>query len=171
MIEFWLEYLYQLFIVSLKYSIWYVHCPLKWHRVKCQLWYRYLHYQYHQKSMPTKITVLVHDFIILYDNWGWMVVVVICNAVNLTLITWLVTQFSLVFVIKNSNNGVSVLKNLLITGCDDVDFSLFPSRDYQLMWLRMYLEETALLRGDLSQCYHVCVRACVRACVLVCSKL
>ncbi|XP_065910835.1 probable ethanolamine kinase isoform X1 [Dysidea avara] len=33
-------------------------------------------------------------------------------------------------------------------GSDDVDFSLFPSRDYQLVWLRMYLEEAALLRGE-----------------------
>ena len=37
-----------------------------------------------------------------------------------------------------------------LLGIDTVDYSLYPSRDYQLVWLRMYLEETALLRGKRS---------------------
>ena len=30
---------------------------------------------------------------------------------------------------------------------DSPDYSLFPSREYQLRWMRAYLEESAALRG------------------------
>ena len=33
------------------------------------------------------------------------------------------------------------------TGVDSPNYSLFPSREYQLHWMRTYLEESAALRG------------------------
>ena len=34
-----------------------------------------------------------------------------------------------------------------LIGVDSPDYSLFPNREYQLRWMRVYLEESAALRG------------------------
>ena len=34
-----------------------------------------------------------------------------------------------------------------IAGVDSVDYSLYPNKEFQLKYLHMYLEETAILKG------------------------
>ena len=47
-------------------------------------------------------------------------------------------------------------------GVDNVDYTLYPSKEFQLKYLQTYLEEAAILRGVdklvvvMSQCYIVC---------------
>ena len=33
------------------------------------------------------------------------------------------------------------------SGIDEVDYNLYPKREYQLKWIAVYLEEAARLRG------------------------
>jgi len=58
----------------------------------------------------------------------------------------------------------------LLTGTDNVDFSLFPSRDYQLVWLRMYLEEAAVLKGESALSWFVDVCMCTYMCDLIINR-
>lgn len=47
----------------------------------------------------------------------------------------------------------SVKRHLLIPGMTDIDYNLYPSKDYQMKWLRMFLTILYEQRGksDVSQ--------------------
>ena len=35
-----------------------------------------------------------------------------------------------------------------LSGVDNPDYSLFPNKEFQVRWLKIYLEETAALKGE-----------------------
>ena len=37
---------------------------------------------------------------------------------------------------------------LSFVGNDTIDYSLYPNKEYQLEWLRMYLKEVAKIKGS-----------------------
>ena len=39
---------------------------------------------------------------------------------------------------------------LSFVGNDTIDYSLYPNKEYQLEWLRMYLKEVAKIKGNQS---------------------
>ena len=50
-----------------------------------------------------------------------------------------------------------------ITGVDNLDYSLYPNKEFQLKYLHMYLEEAAILKG-LYNNSDVIMTSCVSCC-------
>ena len=69
----------------------------------------------------------------------------------------LIFPYPTAFIYIKNNKGIIIIVYIIsslhsnlywfITGVDNVDYSLYPNKEFQLKYLRMYLEEAAILKG------------------------
>lgn len=54
-------------------------------------------------------------------------------------------DFALQFCVKSYYTWLTMY---VYIGNDTIDYSLYPNKEYQLEWLRMYLKEVAKIKGN-----------------------